>query len=75
MNIIKFICHFSAQKQYEEAKVEAAKASQETERLLQVVQMTQEEQNAKEKTIMDLQQYESITNISMKKKKNFIYVY
>lgn len=48
---------FSVQKQYEEAKDEAAKASQETERLLQVVQMTQEEQNAKEKTIMDLQQY------------------
>lgn len=44
------------QKQYEQAKDEAAKASQETERLLQVVQMTQEEQNAKEKTIMDLQQ-------------------
>lgn len=47
---------YSVQKQYETAKDEAAKASQETERLLQVVQMTQEEQNAKEKTIMDLQQ-------------------
>lgn len=47
---------YSVQKQYEQAKEEAAKASQETERLLQVVQMTQEEQNAKEKTIMDLQQ-------------------
>lgn len=46
----------SVQKQYETAKDEAAKAQQETERLLQVVQMTQEEQNAKEKTIMDLQQ-------------------
>lgn len=44
------------QKQYETAKDEAAKAQQETERLLQVVQMTQEEQNSKEKTIMDLQQ-------------------
>lgn len=47
---------YRVQKQYEQAKEEAAKASQETERLLQVVQMTQEEQNAKEKTIMDLQQ-------------------
>lgn len=47
----------SVQKQYEQAKDEATKASQETERLLQVVQMTQEEQNAKEKTIMDLQQW------------------
>lgn len=44
------------QKQFEQAKDEAAKSAQETERLLQVVQMTQEEQNAKEKTIMDLQQ-------------------
>lgn len=44
------------QKQYETAKDEAARAQQETERLLQVVQMTQEEQNSKEKTIMDLQQ-------------------
>lgn len=50
---------FSVQKQYETAKDEAAKAQQETERLLQVVQMTQEEQNAKEKTIMDLNQYVS----------------
>lgn len=44
------------QKQLEAAQEAAAKASQETERLLQVVQMTQEEQNAKEKTVMDLQQ-------------------
>lgn len=50
-----FFCS-RTQKQFETAKEEAAKASQETERLLQVVQMTQEEQNAKEKTIMDLQQ-------------------
>lgn len=54
--------NFSVQKQYEEAKEEAAKASQETERLLQVVQMTQEEQNAKEKTIMDLQQYDTFNH-------------
>lgn len=46
----------SAQKQFELAKDEAQKSAQETERLLQVVQMTQEEQNAKEKQIMDLQQ-------------------
>lgn len=50
------VVNCSVQKQYEQAKDEATKASQETERLLQVVQMTQEEQNAKEKTIMDLQQ-------------------
>lgn len=47
---------FRTQKQLDLAKEEAAKSTQETERLLQVVQMTQEEQNSKEKTIMDLQQ-------------------
>lgn len=48
-------CVYSAQKQFETAKEEANRSQQETERLLQVVQMTQEEQNAKEKSIMDLQ--------------------
>lgn len=38
-------------------KEEHKKATAETERLLKLVQMSQEEQNAKEKTIMDLQQY------------------
>lgn len=56
INNSHLFCSYSVQKQYETAKDEAAKAQQETERLLQVVQMTQEEQNAKEKTIMDLQQ-------------------
>lgn len=56
--IISFICFAanSVQKQFETARDEAARAQQETERLLQVVQMTQEDTNSKEKTIMDLQQ-------------------
>ena len=41
----------------EAAKEEAKRAATETERLLQLVQMSQEEQNSKEKTIMDLQQW------------------
>lgn len=47
----------SARKQVEKAKEEASRSSGEMERLLQLVQMSQEEQNAKEKTIMELQQY------------------
>jgi hypothetical protein len=43
-------------KQLEESKEEIKRGSAETERLLQLVQMSQEEQNSKEKTIMDLQQ-------------------
>lgn len=43
-------------KAYQEAKEESQRATTETERLLQLVQMSQEEQNSKEKTIMDLQQ-------------------
>lgn len=39
-----------------QSKEEVQRASTETERLLQLVQMSQEEQNAKEKQIMDLQQ-------------------
>lgn len=42
----------------EDAREESKRAAAETERLLQLVQMSQEEQNSKEKTIMDLQQYE-----------------
>lgn len=41
----------------QKAKEEAQRSGAEMERLLQLVQMSQEEQNAKEKTIMDLQQY------------------
>lgn len=47
---------FRTIKQLETEKEEAKRAAQETERLLQLVQMSQEEQNSKEKTIMDLQQ-------------------
>lgn len=43
-------------KELENAREESKRAAQETERLLQLVQMSQEEQNSKEKTIMDLQQ-------------------
>jgi hypothetical protein len=43
-------------KQLEASNEESKRAAQETERLLQLVQMSQEEQNSKEKTIMDLQQ-------------------
>lgn len=43
--------------QLQKSKEESQRSSAEMERLLQLVQMSQEEQNAKEKTIMDLQQY------------------
>lgn len=43
-------------KELQATKEEHMKATAETERLLKLVQMSQEEQNAKEKTIMDLQQ-------------------
>lgn len=43
-------------KQLDDSKEESKRAAAETERLLQLVQMSQEEQNSKEKTIMDLQQ-------------------
>lgn len=43
-------------KELQNTKEEHKKSTTECERLLQLVQMSQEEQNAKEKTIMDLQQ-------------------
>lgn len=46
-----------AEKKYEAAQEEAKRSATEMERLLQLVQMSQEEQNTKEKQIMDLQQY------------------
>lgn len=46
----------NAERELENAKEEAKRSSSETERLLQLVQMTQEEQNAKEKQIRDLQE-------------------
>lgn len=51
-----FLYHPRTIKQLESANEESKRAAQETERLLQLVQMSQEEQNSKEKTIMDLQQ-------------------
>lgn len=46
-----------AEKNLNKAQEEAQRSAAEMERLLQLVQMSQEEQNAKEKTIMELQQY------------------
>ena len=46
----------AAEKELEKAKEEASRSTQETERLLQLVQMSQEEQNSKEKQIRDLQE-------------------
>lgn len=44
------------QKELEKAKEEASRSQTDMERLLQVVQMGQEEQNAKEKQIRELQE-------------------
>lgn len=41
----------------EKSKEEASRSQTDMERLLQVVQMGQEEQNAKEKQIRELQEY------------------
>lgn len=41
----------------EQAQEESKRSATEMERLLQLVQMSQEEQNQKEKQIMELQQY------------------
>lgn len=46
----------TAEKELERAKEEAGRSSAETERLLQLMQMTQEEQNSKEKQIRELQE-------------------
>lgn len=46
----------TAEKELEKAKEESGRSAAETERLLQLVQMTQEEQNSKEKQIRDLQE-------------------
>lgn len=47
----------NAERELEKAKEDAGRSSAETERLLQLVQMTQEEQNSKEKQIRELQEY------------------
>lgn len=52
--------------QLEQSKEEAARLSAETERLLQLVQMSQEEQAQKEKQMMEMQQ--SIRNLQAKLK-------
>lgn len=46
----------SLQKELEKTKEEASRSQTDMERLLQVVQMGQEEQNAKEKQIRELQE-------------------
>lgn len=46
-----------AEKKLEQSQEEAKRSATEMERLLQLVQMSQEEQNTKEKQIMELQQY------------------
>lgn len=51
------ISRFRTVKELEVAKEEIKRSVQETERLLQLVQMSQEEQNAKEKQIGELQQW------------------
>lgn len=45
-----------AEKELEKSKEEANRCGQETERLLHLVQMSQEEQNSKEKQIRELQE-------------------
>lgn len=50
------MCSTSTKLQLEAALEEVKRGAAETERLLQLVQMSQEEQNTKEKLIMDLQQ-------------------
>lgn len=45
-----------SQQELQKAKEEAQRSATEMERLLQLVQMSQEEQNAKEKQIVQLQQ-------------------
>ncbi|KAK1122955.1 hypothetical protein K0M31_008593 [Melipona bicolor] len=45
----------NAEKELEKAKEESTRSSAETERLLHLIQMTQEEQNAKERQIRELQ--------------------
>lgn len=45
-----------AEKNFEKSQEEVKRSGAEMERLLQLVQMSQEEQNAKEKQIMELQQ-------------------
>lgn len=60
LNLIFFsllISRFRTVKELEVAKEETKRSVQETERLLQLVQMSQEEQNAKEKQIGELQQW------------------
>lgn len=47
----------AAEKQLEQSQEDAKRSAAEMERLLQLVQMSQEEQNTKEKQIMELQQY------------------
>lgn len=63
----------TAEKELEKAKQESGRAAAETERLLQLVQMTQEEQNSKEKEIRQLQEY--VTSSPMSKTYFHIYIF
>lgn len=53
----------NSEKELEKAKEESTRSSAETERLLHLMQMTQEEQNAKERQIRELQ--ESVSGIKI----------
>lgn len=66
--LLLFLFIYRCIKELQNTKEEHKKATAETERLLKLVQMSQEEQNAKEKTIMDLQQY-----VENNKKRIFIF--
>lgn len=46
----------NTERELEKFKEEATRSTQETERLLNLMQMSQEEQNSKEKQIRDLQE-------------------
>jgi len=59
----------SLQKELEKSKDEASRSQTDMERLLQVVQMGQEEQNAKEKQIRELQEYVHETHF------NFMFIF
>lgn len=51
----------TAEKELEKAKEESSRSVAETERLLQLMQMTQEEQNTKEKQIRELQEWVALS--------------
>jgi len=54
----------SAEKELEKAKEESSRSVAETERLLQLMRMTQEEQNSKEKQIRELQEWVALNTLN-----------